>query len=114
MNQERTFAKWFKQATGNEPYPYQTRFACDVDLPELIDVPTGLGKTAMAALGWLWRRRFADDKVRKATPRRLVYCLPMRVLVEQTVENAESWLQKLTLLGKPREGKISEIGRAHV
>ncbi len=25
---------------------------------QLVDVPTGLGKTAMAVLGWLWRRRF--------------------------------------------------------
>jgi CRISPR-associated endonuclease/helicase Cas3 len=29
-------------------------------------------------LAWLWRRRFAGQQVRLATPRRLVYCLPMR------------------------------------
>ncbi|MEW6247046.1 MAG: hypothetical protein AB1555_10085 [Nitrospirota bacterium] len=50
------FSRWFKQATGHEPYPFQIRFACDAALPELVDVPTGLGKTAMAVLGWLWRR----------------------------------------------------------
>jgi hypothetical protein len=43
----------------------------------------GLGKTAAAILAWLWRRRFATEQVRAQTPRRLVYCLPMRVLVEQ-------------------------------
>ncbi len=107
MNQEQDFSQWFTKATENEPYPYQTRFACEPTLPELVNVPTGLGKTAMAVLGWLWRRRFAEETVRKTTPRRLVYCLPMRVLVEQTVENAESWLQKLALLGKPKDGKIS-------
>jgi CRISPR-associated endonuclease/helicase Cas3 len=44
-------------------------------------------------LGWLWRRKvdLAD------TPRRLVYCLPMRVLVEQTSENADIWLKNLGL-----------------
>lgn len=63
--------------------------------PALVDVPTGLGKTAMAVLGWLWRRRFASDTVRRATPRRLVYCLPMRVLVEQTRDNARSWIKSL-------------------
>jgi ERCC4-related helicase len=26
----------------------------------LVDMPTGLGKTAMAILWWLWRRRGAD------------------------------------------------------
>ncbi len=50
------FASWFNQATGYEPYPFQIRFACEPKLPELVDVPTGLGKTAMAVLGWLWLR----------------------------------------------------------
>ncbi len=31
-----------------------------------------------------------------STPRRLVYCLPMRVLVEQTRDNAIGWLESLT------------------
>jgi len=80
---ERQFAEWFKRATGHDPYPFQVRFACGEQLPELVHVPTGLGKTAMAVLGWLWRRQFQPDETkRKSTPRRLVYCLPMRVLVE--------------------------------
>ena len=107
MNQERNFSKWFKEATGNEPYPYQTRFACEPILPELVDVPTGFGKTAMAVLGWLWRRRFAEETVRKTTPRRLVYCLPMRVLAEQTVQNVQAWLRKLGVEGKAGEDRVS-------
>jgi CRISPR-associated endonuclease/helicase Cas3 len=90
------FAALFRQATGNDPFGFQRRFART--LPPLVRVPTGAGKTAMAALGWLWRRRFAgDEAIRAATPRRLVYCLPMRVLVEQTRNNAADWLQKLGL-----------------
>lgn len=100
MNPEYTFSAWFHIATGHAPYPFQTRFACDPDLPQLVDVPTGLGKTAMAMLGWLWRRRFADEEIRKATPQRLVYCLPMRVLVEQTVECARKWIKNLKEAGK--------------
>ena len=95
MSESRQFADWFKRATGNEPYPFQLRFACEPKLPELVEVPTGMGKTAMAVLGWLWRRRFADEKVREATPRRLVYCLPMRVLVEQTIGEANKWIAEL-------------------
>jgi replicative superfamily II helicase len=56
MSESRQFADWLKLATGNEPYPYQVRFAYEGALPELVDVPTGMGKTAMAVLGWLWRR----------------------------------------------------------
>ncbi|MCS6290688.1 MAG: CRISPR-associated helicase Cas3' [Nitrospira sp.] len=95
MSEIHQFANWFARATGNEPYPFQIRFACEPELPELVDVPTGMGKTAMAVLGWLWRRRFGEVKVRKATPRRLVYCLPMRVLVEQTASEANKWIAEL-------------------
>ncbi len=80
------YREFFVTATGIEkgPYPYQERLAVgeeqrSFELPELVDVPTGLGKTAAIVLAWLWRRRFHENlKVRKATPRRLVYCLPMR------------------------------------
>jgi len=65
----------------------------------LVNVPTGLGKTAMAVIGWLWRRFGADDAYKRSTPRRLIYCLPMRVLVEQTRDNAIRWLWNLERLG---------------
>lgn len=87
------YSDLFRQATGEEPFPFQAAFARD--LPSLVDVPTGLGKTAMAVVGWLWRRHAAGDAVRLATPRRLVYCLPMRVLVEQTRDSAIRWIAAL-------------------
>jgi len=54
-----SFDEWFKRATGNDPFPYQRRFAEKDNIPALVDVPTclrathrqaGLGKTAMAVL----------------------------------------------------------------
>jgi CRISPR-associated endonuclease/helicase Cas3 len=106
-----TFDEFFKTATEYGSYPFQKAFAEAKDLYRLVDVPTGLGKTAMAVLGWLWRRRHHPDKsIREMTPRRLVYCLPMRVLVEQTRDNAELWLHNLEILGgealfEERDGK---------
>ena len=93
------FSEFFSQACdGRKPYPYQTVFAESDSLPELLNVPTGVGKTATAILGWLYRRRFhTSHHVRQSTPRRLVYCLPMRTLVEQTQSCAESWLNALKL-----------------
>jgi CRISPR-associated endonuclease/helicase Cas3 len=79
------FDRFFHLASGQEqdPFPYQRRLATESHWPARIDVPTGLGKTLAVLTAWLSRRR-SDSPVRAATPRRLVLCLPMRVLVEQT------------------------------
>ena len=94
----RDFGSLFVHATeGSIPLPYQERLALAGSLPTLLDVPTGLGKTAAAVLAWVWRRRFAGEEIRQTTPRRLVYCLPMRVLVEQTYRVTVEWLKKLNI-----------------
>src|ERR1035438_5001900 len=55
-----TFEQLFKAATGHAPCDYQQRLAGgDADRPcesQLINVPTGLGKTAAVVLAWLWNR----------------------------------------------------------
>jgi len=89
----KAFADFFERATAQTPYPYQERFAEADPLPHLLRAPTGAGKTAAAVLGWLWRR--ASNRAN--TPRRLVYCLPMRVLVEQTEREARDWIKNLGL-----------------
>ncbi|MDZ4781402.1 MAG: CRISPR-associated helicase Cas3' [Planctomycetia bacterium] len=87
------FSNFFQHATGmTDSYPYQREFASAKALPHLLGVPTGAGKTAAAILGWLWRFQNVP-----ATPRRLVYCLPMRVLVEQSHREASKWIKNLGL-----------------
>jgi CRISPR-associated endonuclease/helicase Cas3 len=95
MMNARNFDEFFKQAVGVAPFPFQERFAEALPPPRLVRIHTGLGKTAMAVVGWLWRRFGGNEKRKAATPRRLVYCLPMRVLVEQTAQNARQWVRKL-------------------
>ena len=91
-----TFAEFFIGATGNDPYPYQVRLAEGPSLPVLLKAPTGAGKTEAAVLAWLWRwKEHAEGSVRRNTARRLVYCLPMRSLVEQTVGRIEGWVNDL-------------------
>jgi CRISPR-associated endonuclease/helicase Cas3 len=90
-----TFEQFFEKATGHAPFPYQASLATGDELPELLEAPTGLGKTVAVLAGWLWRRRFASPAIREATPRRLVYCLPVRVLVEQTARVAREMLESL-------------------
>lgn len=83
-----TYTEFFHGLTGQRAYPYQARLGTE-PWPSLLDVPTGLGKTAAVVVAWLWKRLCSDAD----TPRRLVYCLPMRVLVEQTVRNAREWVE---------------------
>ena len=105
------FEAMFRQATGNPvSLPYQKRLALEFPFPTLLDVPTGLGKTAAAILAWVWQRRFAEEAIRATTPRRLVYCLPMRVLVEQTLTESVKWLDRLGLLAGAADWTKTEAG----
>jgi CRISPR-associated endonuclease/helicase Cas3 len=83
---------FFKQATKfDATYPYQEKLSCP-PWPDFLEIPTGLGKTAAVVLAWLYKRTVLQDS---NTPRRLVYCLPMRVLAEQTEANIRCWLANL-------------------
>src|SRR5215469_3410800 len=87
------FQEFFWRATGDPPYGYQDRLARD-GLPAVAQAPTGCGKTGVI-LAWLWRRLHGPDQA--ATPRRLVYALPQRSLVEQVAGEAARWLANLGL-----------------
>lgn len=70
-------------------------------------MPTGAGKTLAAILPWLYRRRLAPDpKARASTPHWLVYVLPMRVLVDQTISEAQAWLRNLDLMDAVRVYRV--------
>lgn len=92
-----TFDEFFRTATGTNPYSYQRAFASGTTLPDLLEAPTGSGKTATAVLGWLWRRLHGSPAQRAEAGRRLVFCLPMRTLVEQTERAATKWVDRLGL-----------------
>ena len=99
-----SFQSFFTAATGlpKGPYDYQTDMAEGGHRPDILAVPTGCGKTAAAVLSWAWhRRRCPDDDIRRSTPRRLAYCLPMRSLVEQVHEEIVKWFGNLGWLSAP-------------
>jgi CRISPR-associated endonuclease/helicase Cas3 len=87
---ENEFVDFFRQATGFRPYRWQVRAAV-AGLPEILPVPTGLGKTEGSVLVWAWRRSATGDR----EPLHLVYCLPMRTLVRQTTERLRGYFAKL-------------------
>ena len=73
----------------------------------LIRIPTGFGKTLGVLAVWAWYRlrQRSDD-----WPRRLVWCLPMRVLVEQTESEVQSALQRLDVLWDGKSAHHGKVG----
>ncbi|MEJ7594388.1 MAG: DEAD/DEAH box helicase [Planctomycetaceae bacterium] len=88
-----TFGEFFKTATGgNVPHNWQSELGSDAACRNrLIRIPTGMGKTLGVLLAWLHQRhRESESK----WPRRLVWCLPIRTLVEQTAREATTVLER--------------------
>ena len=81
------FSNAFQSLTGHPHFPWQRRLfdeylSCG-RLPQSIDIPTGLGKTTVMVL-WLLARASGA-----ALPRRLIYVVDRRAVVDQATEFAE-------------------------
>jgi len=104
------FDAWFARLTGtaNPPHEWQRALAsAQQPRSRLIRIPTGMGKTLGVLATWAWHRlRRQDD----AWPRRLVWCLPMRVLVEQTHDEARHALDRLGLLWDGTDDHKGRVG----
>jgi len=83
----------FKALTDFTPLSWQTRLYSEYlskgELPAAVDIPTGLGKTAIMAL---WLIALATEA---KLPRRLVYVVDRRAVVDQATEFAELLRAKL-------------------
>ena len=83
----------FQRLAHRKPYSWQRRLLAEWliegRIPDAVDVPTGLGKTAIIAL-WLAARTIGAP-----LPRRLVYVVDRRAVVDQATEEAERLAQEL-------------------
>lgn len=114
-----TYHHWFSRVADEPsgPYPWQLDLGEAVECADrVLRIPTGFGKTAGAALAWLFNRCVRGDE---RWPMRLVFCLPMRVLVEQTERVLEDWVTRagldvpvFTLLGGREAARwVEELDR---
>lgn len=84
-----SWKKAFVEITSNTPFPWQERLYAKLligEPPEQVDIPTGLGKT-MVILLWLLalvEQRMSGGPIR--LPRRLVYVVNRRTIVDQATE----------------------------
>jgi CRISPR-associated endonuclease/helicase Cas3 len=89
------------------PREWQEALARDeVPRSRVIRIPTGYGKTLGVLGAWLYHRVEGNND---HWPRRLVWTLPMRVLVEQTADEVRKCLERLHLFWQPgtdHEGKV--------
>ncbi len=87
-----TFDETFKALTGNLPFPWQSalydRFISDRsdNIPPSCNLPTGLGKTSIIAI---WLIALANHPQRM--PRRLVYVVNRRTVVDQTTDEVKNY-----------------------
>jgi CRISPR-associated endonuclease/helicase Cas3 len=103
-----SFARQFEALTGFYPMNWQSRmferFVAN-DLPDVCDIPTGLGKTSILVIWLLALVRQANVKGTVTLPRRMVYVVNRRTVVDQATEIVE---QLRTRLVKPEDNSWRE------
>ena len=96
------FVRTFQALTHHEPYPWQTALADRLaagDLPERVDLPTGSGKTSIMALWLIALARQVDaggSSEPGRLPRRLVWVVDRRTIVDQASDEARRLASKLS------------------
>ena len=105
------YQEFFRQVIGTNqisPHEWQVALAQQPALGNrLIRIPTGFGKTLGVLTAWLWNRVHRQDQT---WPRRLVWCLPMRTLVEQTDAEVRAALSRLGMLWPGKGDHSGQIG----
>jgi CRISPR-associated endonuclease/helicase Cas3 len=90
---EHPFASVFQTLTGNPPYPWQEELFLELlsdSFPGNINLPTGSGKTSIMAV-WLaaLAQQASESGPDTRIPRRLVWVVDRRVVVDQATDEAE-------------------------
>ena len=86
------FDTLFHAMTGNQRFPWQSSLyerLVEGNFPERCDIPTGLGKTLIIAIWLLALAHRARNGVAGGFPRRLVYVVNRRTVVDQATREAE-------------------------
>lgn len=100
-----SFGAHFRGATGLGPLPWQRDVAA-TGPPEVLSVPTGLGKTEGTVPAWSWRRQ---NHIESTEPRHLIYIPPMRVLVRQTAYRRRRSFERLQRSGFGHEVPVFRL-----
>lgn len=89
------FSSEFQELTDHQPLPWQSRLYDRLlagDIPSTCDIPTGLGKTMVIPI-WLIALKHQQMAGHVTLPRRLVYVINRRTVVDQATRFVEEEIQ---------------------
>lgn len=96
------FADFFSSVHGFDPFPWQVDLAegivADGHLPDLVDVPTGLGKTAVIDIA-VWVAARTGCMPGTAGRRRTFFVIDRRIVVDEAYDHALRLTSQLTAGG---------------
>ncbi|MSP26708.1 MAG: type I-U CRISPR-associated helicase/endonuclease Cas3 [Myxococcales bacterium] len=108
------FTAFFSAVHGHAPFPWQERLLLEVvargEWPSLLDLPTGSGKTAAMDVAVFHMALEGSKKIaeRKA-PRRIVFVVDRRVVVDQAFTRARTLADALT---RPQHDAVRAVADA--
>jgi CRISPR-associated endonuclease/helicase Cas3 len=100
------FRVFFREVHGHEPFPWQQRLATEVlaeGWPDVLDLPTASGKTSAVDVAMFC---LAADPARH--PRRVVFVVDRRVVVDQAAEHARKLAHALATASS---GIVADVSR---
>ena len=112
FDDEHFFACGFLGFTGKEPFEWQKRLFkvfLKGEIPRRVALPTGAGKTSLMAIWLLAFTRLASMKKRNVLPRRLVWIVDRRVVVDQATEEAQNIRQKIRDLENIEDQAVRKV-----
>ncbi len=105
------FSAFFWDVHRQKPFPWQQRLTTQVlhqgTWPKVIDLPTGVGKTAV-----LDTAVFAIAARPEISPRRIVFVIDRRIVVDQVYERAQRIRDRVKAGNTPTLQKVRECLRA--
>lgn len=98
MTSTELFDSAFPSLTGHQPFPWQRSLFEEflaLRFPDSCDIPTGLGKTSIIAIWLIALSAKAQAGAASEFPRRLVYVVNRRTVVDQATDEAVSIRERL-------------------
>ena len=107
------FDDLFRLVTGHAPFPWQKALFnkfMEGRFPKVCNIPTGLGKTSIIAIWLLALAHHVESGTLTDFPRRLVYVVNRRTVVDQATREAED--MRAALGGVPELQGLADILRS--